>query len=110
MVFSFWGLGSTFIYLFNMDSLMRHWSKLSLNDRDGGGLCLAEEKSGAEFILAAKFFVKKALNVDAIVKTFNPLWGSVKGFEVRNTRDHVLLIVFDYKEEVERILANEPEF
>ena len=68
---------------------MRHWSKLSLIDRDGGGLCLAEEKSGAEFILAAKFFVKKALNVDAIVKTFNPLWRSVKGYEVRNTGDHV---------------------
>uniref|UniRef100_A0A7N2RF29 DUF4283 domain-containing protein n=1 Tax=Quercus lobata TaxID=97700 RepID=A0A7N2RF29_QUELO len=81
---------------------------MSLNDREGGSVCLTEEKSGTEVILAAKFLTKRVLNVDAIVKTFTPLWRSVNGFQVRSAGDHILLFVFDDKEDVERILANEP--
>ena len=36
---------------------------MSLNNREGGSVCLTEEKSGTEVILAAKFLTKRVLNV-----------------------------------------------
>ncbi|KAK9983952.1 hypothetical protein SO802_033477 [Lithocarpus litseifolius] len=91
-----------------MECLSKHWSNLSINDREGGGVFLAREKSSSECIIAAKFLTKRALNREAIIRTFNPLWRSKNGFEVRNAGDHVMLFVFDNKEEVDKIFASEP--
>ena len=91
-----------------MESLTKHWSNLSLNDREGGGVRLGKDRGLTEFILAAKFLTKRALSIDAIIRTFNSLWRSKHGFEVQNARDHIMLFVFLDKEEVEKILAVEP--
>ena len=91
-----------------IESLTKHWSNLSLNNREGGGVRLAREKSSSECIVVAKFLTKRALNMEAIIHTFNPLWRSKNGFEVRNAGDHVMLFVFDNKEEVDKIFAVEP--
>ena len=91
-----------------MESLTKHWSNLSLFEKEGGGVPLAKEKSSSECIIAAKFLTKRALNMEAIIRTFNPLWRSKNGFEARNVGDHVMLFVFDNKEEVDKIFAAEP--
>ena len=91
-----------------IDNLAKHWQKLSLNDREDENLELPEENSSNEVILAAKFLTKRALSVETIIITFSPLWRSVKGFEVRKARDHVLLFMFENKEEAEKILSNAP--
>lgn len=91
-----------------MDSLAKHWQKLSLNDREEKNLELPDEISTTEYILAAKFLKKRALSVEAVIKTFSLLWRSVRGFEVRRARDHVLLFMFDNKEEAEKIINNAP--
>ena len=41
-----------------MESLTKHWSKLSLDDREGGGLHLTKERGSKEFIIAVKFLAK----------------------------------------------------
>lgn len=46
--------------------------------------------------------------MEDIIPTFNPVWRSKNGFEVRNAREHVMLFVFDNKEEVDKIFAAEP--
>ena len=96
------------IQLGAMESLTKHWSNLSFHDRERGGVHLAKEKRLSECIIAAKFLTKRALNIEAIIRTFNPLWRSKNGFEVRNTGDHMMLFVFDNKEEVDKIFAGEP--
>lgn len=73
---------------------------MSLNDREGGRACLSKELGSNEFIIAAKFQTKRALNINAIVRTFSPLWRCCNGFKVGIAGDHMLLFVFDNEEEV----------
>ena len=108
LVFLGWGNKSVSEVSLAMESLMKHWSNLSLNDREGGGVHLRKDRSLTEFIIAAKFLTKRALSIDAIIRTFNPLWRSKHEFEVRNVGDHIMLFVFLDKEEVDKILATEP--
>ena len=75
---------------------------MSLNAREGEELGLDDELSTKNFTMAAKFFTRRVLNVEAVTRTFNPLWRAMKGFEVRRSSDHVLLFTFENKEEVER--------
>ncbi|XP_050240923.1 uncharacterized protein LOC126689789 [Quercus robur] len=91
-----------------MDDLTKHWSSLSLSDREGSGLRLKKEQAVNEFIIAARFFTKRSLNIDAIARTFSPLWRSKAGFNIKNNGDHIILFSFDNELEVDRILSSEP--
>ena len=79
-----------------------------MNDREWGKISLNKEQSPIEFFIAAKFLTKQALNIEAIIRTFSPLWRAVNGFKVQNKGDHFLLFVFDNKKEVEKIFSSEP--
>ena len=50
---------------------------------------------------------KRAINIDAIAKTFTPLWQSCNGFKIRNVGNHKILLVFDNKTNVD-FLMSEP--
>ena len=58
--------------------------------------------------MAAKFLTRRALNVEAIGRTFKSLWRAKKDFKVREAGDHVLLFVFELEADAKRVLANEP--
>ena len=62
----------------------------------------------AEYIIAAKFLIKRALNIDAIAATFKMLWRSKNGFKVKNLGNHIVLLTVDNKLDVDIILSNEP--
>ena len=91
-----------------MDDLTKHWSSLSLSEREGAGLKLKKEQATDVFTIAAKFFTKRALNIDAIARTFSPLWRSKNGFSIKNNGDHIILFSFDNEADVDRILSLEP--
>ena len=67
-------MGNTFYFIgivySGMDDLTKHWSSLSLSDKEGTGLRLKKEQAANDFTIAAKFFTKRALNIDAIARTF----------------------------------------
>lgn len=54
-----------------------------------------------DFTIAAKFLTKRALNVEVIARTFNPLWRARNGFKIQNLGDHVILFTFDNKVDVD---------
>ena len=80
-----------------MDDLTSTWNRLTLSEKEGPGCCLDEELSSPEFNIVTKFLIKRALNIDAIAKTFSPLWHSKNGFKVCHLGDHKVLFVFDKK-------------
>ena len=90
-----------------MEELTSNWNPLSLSDREGPGCCLEDELSSQEFFLAARSLTRRAVNVNAIAKTFTPLWRSRNGFQVRNLGNHMVLFVFYNKEEVEKVIQSE---
>ena len=57
-----------------MEDLAKSWSCLTLSDVEDSQLSITEEDAVTNFILAAKFLTKQALNIEAIAKKFTPLW------------------------------------
>ena len=80
-----------------MENLTKHWQSLSLNASEGDELGLDDEFSTKKFTMAVKFLTKQALNMEAVTKTFSPLWRSVKGFKVRRISAHIFLFTFEKK-------------
>ena len=91
-----------------MDDLAQSWNKLTLSEREGPGCCLTNEESVKEFSIVAKFLTRRALNIEAIARTFTPLWGARNGFKIQAFGDHKILFTFENKEDVDRILSSEP--
>ena len=91
-----------------MDELTNHCNGLSLSNKEGPTFDLEMEMATPKFIIAAKFFTRQALNMEAIALTFQPLWRSKNGFKVKNKGNHIVLFIFDNKLEVDTILVNEP--
>ena len=91
-----------------MDELTTHCNGLSLSDKEGPIFDLEDDMATPEFIIAAKFFTRRALNMEAIASTFKPLWRSKNGFKVKNMGNHIVLFIFYSKLDVDTILENEP--
>ena len=102
--FSFGGLGNSV----DMEELTIHCNGLSISDREGLTFDLEEDMATPKFIIAGKFYTRRALNMEAIASTFKPLWRSKNGFKVTNMGNHIVLFTFDNKLEVDSILSNEP--
>ena len=92
----------------DMEELSQKWTNLSLSKREGPGFCLEDKFTSKEHIIATKFLTKRALNIEAIAKTFTPLWRSRSGFKIKNLGDHVILFIFENEHEVEKVLNAEP--
>ena len=87
-----------------MEELLQSWTKLALSKREGPGCYLEDEFSSKEHIIEAKFLTERALNIEVIAKTFNPLWCSKSGFKIKknnnnnnkikNLGNHVIMFIF----------------
>ena len=86
-----------------MDDILYNWKKLSLTEEEDTKLSLSKSKNLCikEFVLAAKFLTKRALNVEAIGRTFKLLWRAKKEFKVCEARNHILLFVFELESDAE---------
>ena len=91
-----------------MEEITKTWNNLTLSECEGSNFHITEEQAKTKFILATKFLTKRALNIDAIAKTFTPIWRLRNGFKIKKESDHVVLFTFDEKSEIDKIMAAEP--
>ena len=92
-----------------MEKVLSAWKKLSLTAEESTKLSLTKSKNlrRKEYVLAVKFLTKRALNMDAIGRTFKPLWRAKNELKIREVGDHILLFVFELETDVEQVLAQE---
>ena len=92
-----------------MDEVLKDWQRLSLTEEEGDRVVLEDGvPPNKEFIIAAKFMTRRALSIDAIGRTFKPLWKTRNGYQIRDVGNHIILFVFDDETEAERVLTLEP--
>ena len=60
------------------------------------------------FWIAAKFLIPRALNMDAVGRTFKQVWRCSDSFTIWNMNEHKVLFGFDDERDVNRILMNQP--
>ena len=101
-------LWSLLVPVFSMEEITRSWNNLSLDEREGSRITLKNSSRSSDFILAAKFFTKRVLNMDAVARTFRQLWRSTAGFKIRNMHNNVVLFIFNNQGDIDRILRSEP--
>ena len=92
----------------DMEELKLRWKKLSLSEAEGKKHDLSKEKKTAKYVLAAKFFTRRSINVEAMARTFRPLWRTKRNFEVSMAGDNVVLIAFEWEVDVEKVIEGEP--
>jgi len=91
-----------------MEKMSAMWEKFSLLEYEGNKFVVQNETMLEEYLIAAKFFTKRALNMEAIAKTFKLIWRSRKGFEVRDMGNHLVLFAFKDETDVAKVLMGEP--
>uniref|UniRef100_A0A7N2LPZ3 DUF4283 domain-containing protein n=1 Tax=Quercus lobata TaxID=97700 RepID=A0A7N2LPZ3_QUELO len=91
-----------------MEELELRWKKLSLLEVEGKKHDLSKEKKTAEYVLAAKSFTRRSINVEAVARTFRPLWRTKRNFEVSMAGDNVVLITFEWEVDAEKVIQGEP--
>ncbi|XP_075636755.1 uncharacterized protein LOC142608993 [Castanea sativa] len=91
-----------------MEDLTRHWNCLSLSEQEGDDVCFKKDRCSKEYIIAAQFFTKHALNMEAVARTFKLLWKAENRSTVSKNGSHRALFMFDKKEDVDCILSSEP--
>lgn len=91
-----------------MEEIENRWRKLSLSDTEGRKVDLSKERKQTESVLAAKFLMRRVVNIEAVARTFQPIWHTRRNFEVTSTGDNLVLIAFELKVDVEKVLQGEP--
>ncbi|KAL0002785.1 hypothetical protein SO802_016566 [Lithocarpus litseifolius] len=90
-----------------MDNLFALWESFSLTEFEGNKYQVDDGGLVGKFLLAAWFFTCKALNMEAIARTFKLLWHAKKGFEVRDMGNHRVLFLFSEESDVDKVVASE---
>nr|POE98551.1 hypothetical protein CFP56_46459 [Quercus suber] len=91
-----------------MAGLEEMWARFSFSEEEDRG---AEVRGQKEFIvhrLAGKFLTKMVINVDAVARTFKPLWKPGGELKIRDIGDNILLFEFEDCLDLERVLEFEP--
>lgn len=80
-----------------MEDLTSRWKSFLLTEVEESKVDLMRDKKKMGAVLAAKFFTSRNVNVEAVAKTFRPIWRTRGNFEVCDGKDNVLLIAFEMK-------------
>ena len=92
---------------YGIEDIALKWKNVSLTEAEGKNVNLTRDKK-LDFVLAAKFFTRRSLSIEAVAKTFHPIWQTRGNFEVSDGGNNVLLITFELEVDVEKVIQGEP--
>ena len=91
-----------------MDEITAGWNQMSLQGPKEEKFDLCSEMGSKDFILAAKFYTKRVLNVDDVAQNFSQLWHTRNDFKIKDQGNHIVLFIFQNKFDSDRILSSQP--
>ncbi|KAL0015774.1 hypothetical protein SO802_002843 [Lithocarpus litseifolius] len=91
-----------------MAGLEELWSRFFLTEEEEGRAEVTNQDEVVIHCLAGKFFTKRVLNVDAVARTFKPLWKPAGELKIRDIEEGILLFEFEDVPDLERVLEYEP--
>ena len=91
-----------------MAGLDEMWAKFTLSEEEERGAEVSQQRALNVHRLAGKFLTKRVLNVDAMARTFKPLWKPIGELKIRDVGDNILLFEFEDNLDLERVLEFEP--
>ena len=84
------------------------WAKFTLIKDEEGGADVPNQEAMEVHRLAGKFYTKRVLNIEAVARTFKPLWKLAYELKIRDSGDNVLVFEFDDIMDLEWVLEYEP--
>ena len=91
-----------------MEDITGRWEEFSLTGPESCGIPLTSRRANQGGTIAAKFLTRKNINIDAVARTFRPLWKADKDFTIRDMGEKKILFTFKDKIDVERVMQNGP--
>ena len=90
-----------------MEDISSLCGRLSLTDKEEVPFDFGF-KEDDQFYLAARFMTGRFLNIESVVRTFRPLWRTIRGFTAHDMGHNVLVFAFEDVTDLERVLQGEP--
>ena len=87
-----------------MEDLEHRWQLLSLTESEEKKMDLTRNNKNLSFVLAAKFFTRRSINIEAVARTFRLIWHTRGSFEVSDGGNNIALIAFELEVDVEKVL------
>ena len=75
---------------------------------EGNKVDLTTKKKAGEHVLAAKFLTHRNVNLEAVARTFRPLWRTRGNFEVNDAGNNKVLFDFEFEVDAVKVLMGEP--
>ena len=69
---------------------------------------LTTKKKAGEHVLAAKFLTHRNVNLEAVARTFRPIWRTRGSFEVNDAGNNMVLLDFEFEVDAVKVLMGEP--
>lgn len=77
---------------------------LALTEKEGLKFSLPKSEVAEGFVVAAKFFTKRKINLEAVARTLKSIWKAERGFEIRDLGENKAPFVFNDEIDMDRVL------
>ena len=91
-----------------MDDITSKWDRLLLNQIENQTVTLTPIVTGNGKVLVAKFFTKRRINMEAMLRTLKSMWKTEKCFDIRDLGSNMVLVLFDEEYDLDHILMRGP--
>ena len=91
-----------------MEDITSKWDRLSLNQIENQTVSLTPTVTGNGKVLVAKFFTKRRIDMEAILRTLKSMWKTKKSFDIGDLSSNMVLILFDEEYDLDHILMHGP--
>ena len=91
-----------------MEEITGRWNNFSLSRSEARGVPLTSRRTNQGGTIAAKFLTRRRINIEAVARTFRPLWHADKGFTIRDMGENKAIFTFKDIIDVEQVIQNGP--